>query len=320
MYTTGEASVARSKNMADETRDILAVNHDFDPEDDRAIFVNNAVERFQRFVSLMAAIRGFIWVVGVGTLLAGVVGVSNIMLVAVRERTRRSASARRSARRRARSSSLILLESVLITSVAGYIGLVARRGRARSGLVGAPGRVAFFRNPEVDLQDGVCWRPSCWSSPARSPATSPPAAPPRCSRSSRCGTSRRRPCSTSTTGRRSGAALAKNRLRTFLTAFGVFWGIFLLVVLLGAGNGLSNGVMAGFGGSATNSFFAWGMRTSKPYAGLAAGREIQFTNADWDEILAPGAGSRRGRAAAADGRLPRRRQRACAAARPARSR
>ena len=43
--------------------------------------------------------------------------------------------------------------------------------------------------------------------------------------------------------------------------------------------------MAGFGGSATNSFFAWGMRTSKPYAGLAAGREIQFTNDDWDEIL-----------------------------------
>jgi putative ABC transport system permease protein len=56
-------------------------------------------------------------------------------------------------------------------------------------------------------------------------------------------------------------------------------------VLLGSGNGLSNGVMAGFGGSATNSFFAWGMRTSKPFAGLAAGRSIEFTNADWEEIL-----------------------------------
>lgn len=56
-------------------------------------------------------------------------------------------------------------------------------------------------------------------------------------------------------------------------------------MLLGSGNGLSNGVMAGFGGSATNSFFAWGMRTSKPFAGLAAGRSIEFTNADWEEIL-----------------------------------
>ena len=81
-----------------------------------------------------------------------------------------------------------------------------------------------------------------------------------------------------------GHALAKNRLRTFLTAFGVFWGIFLLVVLLGSGNGLSNGVMAGFEGIATNSFFCWGMRTSKPYAGLAAGRSIEFTDADTEEI------------------------------------
>lgn len=79
-------------------------------------------------------------------------------------------------------------------------------------------------------------------------------------------------------------ALAKNRLRTFLTAFGVFWGIFLLVVLLGSGNGLRNGIDSGFTGVATNSFFCWGMRTSKPYAGLPAGREIGFTNADTEAI------------------------------------
>ncbi|KAB2963391.1 MAG: ABC transporter permease [Thermoanaerobaculia bacterium] len=81
-----------------------------------------------------------------------------------------------------------------------------------------------------------------------------------------------------------GHALAKNRLRTFLTAFGVFWGIFLLVVLLGSGNGLTNGVMAGFEGTATNSFFCWGMRTSKPFAGLPAGRSIDFTDEDTAEI------------------------------------
>lgn len=79
-------------------------------------------------------------------------------------------------------------------------------------------------------------------------------------------------------------ALAKNRLRTFLTAFGVFWGIFLLVLLLGSGNGLKNGMDAGFSGAATNSFFAWGMRTSKPFAGLPAGRSIEFTNADVEEL------------------------------------
>ncbi len=81
-----------------------------------------------------------------------------------------------------------------------------------------------------------------------------------------------------------GHALAKNRLRTFLTAFGVFWGIFLLVLLLGSGNGMANGVMAGFEGTATNSLFCWGMRTSKPYAGLPAGRSIDFTDEDTAEI------------------------------------
>lgn len=76
------------------------------------------------------------------------------------------------------------------------------------------------------------------------------------------------------------AALSKSRLRTFLTAFGVFWGIFLLVVLLGSGQGLQNGVSRGFSGMATNSFFVWAMRTSKPYAGLPAGRRVQFTDED----------------------------------------
>jgi putative ABC transport system permease protein len=76
------------------------------------------------------------------------------------------------------------------------------------------------------------------------------------------------------------ASLRTNRTRTALTAFGVFWGIFLLVVMLGAGQGLENGIRSGFGGSATNSFFVWGRSTSKPYRGLGPGREIEMNNAD----------------------------------------
>jgi len=81
-----------------------------------------------------------------------------------------------------------------------------------------------------------------------------------------------------------GLALAKNKLRTFLTAFGVFWGIFLLVLLLGSGNGLANGATAGFGNIATNSFFVWGQRATKPYKGLPAGREISYTNDDLEAV------------------------------------
>lgn len=76
------------------------------------------------------------------------------------------------------------------------------------------------------------------------------------------------------------ASLARNPGRTLLTAFGVFWGIFLLMLLLGSGNGLTNGVRDGFEGSATNSFFLWTRRTAEPYRGLPPGRDIEIANAD----------------------------------------
>src|SRR5688572_6290882 len=75
-------------------------------------------------------------------------------------------------------------------------------------------------------------------------------------------------------------ALLRNRLRTALTAFGVFWGIFLLMVMLGSGTGLRNGVTRGFAGSATNSFFVWTQRTQKPFRGMPAGRTIQLDTSD----------------------------------------
>ena len=76
------------------------------------------------------------------------------------------------------------------------------------------------------------------------------------------------------------AALAKNKLRTALTAFGVFWGIFMLMLLLGSGNGLENGVSSGFAGSAANAVYMWTQRTTKPYRDLPPGRRFDFNNAD----------------------------------------
>jgi len=76
------------------------------------------------------------------------------------------------------------------------------------------------------------------------------------------------------------STISKNKLRTFLTAFGVFWGIFMLVIMLGSGNGLQHGVLADFNGTATNSFFVWTQRTSKPYKGMKPGRNFNFTNDD----------------------------------------
>lgn len=79
------------------------------------------------------------------------------------------------------------------------------------------------------------------------------------------------------------ATVRKHKLRTALTAFGVFWGIFMLVVLLGAGNGFENGVVNSFD-IAKNTVFIWSQRTSIPYKGLKAGRFVQFTNDDVEAI------------------------------------
>lgn len=71
-----------------------------------------------------------------------------------------------------------------------------------------------------------------------------------------------------------------NPFRTFLTAFGVFWGIFILVILLALTTGLRNGVSKDFGNFATNSMFLWGQSTSKPYKGLPKGRRVEFKMED----------------------------------------
>ena len=65
------------------------------------------------------------------------------------------------------------------------------------------------------------------------------------------------------------STLRKNRLRTFLTALGVFWGIFMLIVMVGAGKGLERGVKHTMAGFAVNSVFVWSERTSVPYQGLS---------------------------------------------------
>lgn len=74
------------------------------------------------------------------------------------------------------------------------------------------------------------------------------------------------------------ATIKNNKLRTILTAFGVFWGIFMIVLMLGIGNGLQQGVTNQFKGMATNSFFIWGSKTSMPYLGMKAGRRVKMKN------------------------------------------
>ena len=78
--------------------------------------------------------------------------------------------------------------------------------------------------------------------------------------------------------------LTSNWVRTLLTAFGVFWGIFILILLLSAGKGLENGIKQDFGDIATNSMFMWTRRVSKPYQGMPKGRRYSYRTSDVEDI------------------------------------
>lgn len=78
--------------------------------------------------------------------------------------------------------------------------------------------------------------------------------------------------------------LHKNKLRTFLTGLSVASGIFILVVLLGFGQGMQNGISKEFEGDATNLIWIWSQVTTKEYKGLNPGRRIQMENSDYDYI------------------------------------
>ncbi len=79
--------------------------------------------------------------------------------------------------------------------------------------------------------------------------------------------------------------IRKNKLRTFLTALGVWWGIFMLIVLMGAGTGLENGVFSLFGSHARNALYVWTQRTTLPYMGLPPGRNARLNNDDIQALV-----------------------------------
>ena len=79
--------------------------------------------------------------------------------------------------------------------------------------------------------------------------------------------------------------LSSNRLRTLLTASGIFWGIFILIIMLGFGNGIEGGVQKSMSGYATNAIYIWGNETSVPHQGLSPGRRLTIKNEDTEAIL-----------------------------------
>lgn len=126
--TKGLTDEASNGAFEQEYRKAISVNHRFDPTDDSAIWIWNRFTNYLQALNAMGILRTAIWVIGIFTLLSGIVGVSNIMLITVKERTREFGIRKALGAKPFSILWLIIVESVTITTLFGYIGMVAGIG------------------------------------------------------------------------------------------------------------------------------------------------------------------------------------------------
>ena len=124
LTTAPEFGVDESQAVKGEIRKKLAALHKFNPEDTRAVWISDDLEEYEQTLKLFNGISIFIWMIGIGTLISGIVGVSNIMMIVVKERTREIGVRKALGARPSSVVSLVLSEAVSITLIAGYFGMV----------------------------------------------------------------------------------------------------------------------------------------------------------------------------------------------------
>ena len=146
---TYEEALAESTKFSKELNQLLKSKNTVAPDDDGAISVHNSVENAKQFYDLNLYIRLFFWWVGICTIIAGVVGVSNIMLIIVKERTKEIGIRKALGASPMSIIGMILHESIFITSISGFIGLLA--SLILLELAGPLVKSEYFQNPEVDF-------------------------------------------------------------------------------------------------------------------------------------------------------------------------
>lgn len=150
-FTTGEADVARSQMMETSARRLLNERLDVAPDDRLALRTQNNLEKFAKLTAVFGWINGFVWFVGVGTMLAGMISVSNIMLISVTERTRELGIRKAIGATPGSLVRMVLFEAILITAISGYAGLLAGVGLVEL-VAPRAANTPFLRNPEVDMR------------------------------------------------------------------------------------------------------------------------------------------------------------------------
>lgn len=141
----------RIKKAQDKVSDVLKDLHQISPDDKDAVGAVNIEEQFDMFNNLFLGISSLIWIVGLGTLFAGAIGVSNIMLVTVRERTKEIGIRRALGATPQNIIGQILSESIILTLIAGVGGIVLGVGiLAGVGIALSQGD-QFFKDPQISF-------------------------------------------------------------------------------------------------------------------------------------------------------------------------
>lgn len=147
------------KQVLDEVTGLIKANNSIAPTDPQAVGVMNMAAEFETFDNLFVGIDILVWLVGMGTLLAGIIGVSNIMMVTVKERTNEIGVRRALGAKPWNIISQVMSESLLLTSLAGLMGLslgVFILDLANKALSAQPpSDGTFFLNPEVSIQTAI---------------------------------------------------------------------------------------------------------------------------------------------------------------------
>lgn len=127
--------------------------HTFDPADRSTLYIWNTAKDAQQTMDILAAIKLFIWIIGIASMMAGIVGVGNIMLITVKERTKEIGIRKALGANPASILKLIILEAIIITTVAGYVGIVLGIGVTEgiNSILSNAGDGIMFRDTTVNL-------------------------------------------------------------------------------------------------------------------------------------------------------------------------
>ncbi len=152
---TSKPHVSVSQTL-EKAKALMLARHSCSPDDKEAIGSNDVEEEFQKIGRLFNGIAALVWLVGIGTLLAGIIGISNIMLVVVKERTKEIGIQRAIGATPFTIISQIMLEAIVLTSIAGYFGLACGVGLVElADYMFPPSEDSMFAHPEIHFATAV---------------------------------------------------------------------------------------------------------------------------------------------------------------------